>query len=272
MKLPKQEQHTDDRRNSGATEAQGGGKVAADKPKGTASPVQFPSLELLKGGGAIQGIGEKFQANPVTGTGSMSVPITMSPGRGGFAPQLALSYDSGADNATSENVAANPITAAPHTSKGATLTDISGSSTGADEEFSTDALCEFLALLQSVLDAVDEVRIHPQLAKSFHLDGIQKNSWLLFLELNRPDDSPQPRLACLNSVTVNYSSPIDTRSDRLLQQIRQIVLNHLGDPKTRPALHLPTAGDEPYAMVSYDEGAHPHYLIQVHIKTTTQTF
>ncbi len=74
------------------------GESGAQKPKGTASPVQFPTLSLPKGGGAIQGIGEKFQANPVTGTGSMSVPIAISPGRSGFAPQLALSYDSGSGN------------------------------------------------------------------------------------------------------------------------------------------------------------------------------
>lgn len=43
-------------------------------------------------------MGEKFAANPVTGTGSMSVPIATSPGRSGFGPQLALSYDSGAGN------------------------------------------------------------------------------------------------------------------------------------------------------------------------------
>lgn len=30
-----------------------------------------PSIILAKGGGAIRGIGEKFAANPVTGTGSM---------------------------------------------------------------------------------------------------------------------------------------------------------------------------------------------------------
>ena len=59
---------------------------------------QPPVINLPKGGGAIQGIGEKFQANPVTGTGSMTVPIAMSPGRGGFTLQLALSYDSGAGN------------------------------------------------------------------------------------------------------------------------------------------------------------------------------
>lgn len=43
-------------------------------------------------------MGEKFAANPVTGTGSMSVPISTSPGRSGFGPQLLLSYDSGAGN------------------------------------------------------------------------------------------------------------------------------------------------------------------------------
>ena len=58
--------------------------------------VSAPSVSLPKGGGAIKGIGEKFSANPVTGTGSMSVPIALSPGRGGFGPQLSLSYDSGA--------------------------------------------------------------------------------------------------------------------------------------------------------------------------------
>jgi hypothetical protein len=60
--------------------------------------LQAPSISLPKGGGAIKGIGEKFSANPVTGTGSMSVPIAASPGRSGFGPQLALNYDSGAGN------------------------------------------------------------------------------------------------------------------------------------------------------------------------------
>jgi RHS repeat-associated protein len=57
-----------------------------------------PTISLPKGGGAIRGIGEKFAANPVTGTGSMTVPIATSPGRSGFGPQLSLSYDSGAGN------------------------------------------------------------------------------------------------------------------------------------------------------------------------------
>ena len=57
-----------------------------------------PSISLPKGGGALRRIGEKFTANPVTGTGSMSVPIATSPGRSDFSPQLSLSYDSGAGN------------------------------------------------------------------------------------------------------------------------------------------------------------------------------
>jgi RHS repeat-associated protein len=57
-----------------------------------------PSINLPKGGGAIRGIGEKFAANPVTGTGSMSVPVYVSPGRSGFEPKIMLSYDSGAGN------------------------------------------------------------------------------------------------------------------------------------------------------------------------------
>lgn len=62
------------------------------------SQFSAPSISLPKGGGAIRGIGEKFAANPVTGTGSMTVPIAVSPGRSGFAPQLSLSYDSGSGN------------------------------------------------------------------------------------------------------------------------------------------------------------------------------
>ncbi len=73
----------------------------AEKSPDTApspDPMAAPSLSLPKGGGAIRGIGEKLAANPVTGTGSLSVPLAASPGRSGFGPQLSLSYDSGAGN------------------------------------------------------------------------------------------------------------------------------------------------------------------------------
>src|SRR4051794_5091731 len=64
----------------------------------TSSETRTSVINLPKGGGAIRGMGEKFAANPVTGTGSMLVPIATSPGRAGFGPQLSLSYDSGAGN------------------------------------------------------------------------------------------------------------------------------------------------------------------------------
>lgn len=50
------------------------------------------------GGGAIRGVGEKFAANPVTGSATFSIPIPASAGRAGFGPQLTLSYDSGSGN------------------------------------------------------------------------------------------------------------------------------------------------------------------------------
>src|SRR5258705_8526935 len=64
------------------------------EPFSTAAPV----INLHKGGGAIRGMGEKFAASPVTGTGSMTVSLPTSPGRSGFGPQLSLSYESGSGN------------------------------------------------------------------------------------------------------------------------------------------------------------------------------
>ena len=64
----------------------------------TGPAMQAPPILLPKGGGAIRGIGEKFGANPVTGTGTLSVPIATSTGRSGFGPRLSLSYDSGQGN------------------------------------------------------------------------------------------------------------------------------------------------------------------------------
>ena len=57
-----------------------------------------PQISTPKGGGAIRGIGEKFAANPVTGTGSLTIPIPVTPGRAGFEPKLELAYDFGAGN------------------------------------------------------------------------------------------------------------------------------------------------------------------------------
>ena len=83
------------RSNSAASKADAGSQA----PGGGELPASgAPTISLPKGGGAIRGIGEKFAANPVTGTGAMSVPIATSPGRSGFGPQLSLTYDSGTGN------------------------------------------------------------------------------------------------------------------------------------------------------------------------------
>lgn len=77
------------------------GSTAGDGTTGAASfLVTPPSLTLPKGGGAIRGIDAKFATNPVTGSASFTVPITVSPGRGGFGPSLTLAYDSGNGNST----------------------------------------------------------------------------------------------------------------------------------------------------------------------------
>src|SRR5580704_5961673 len=72
-----------------STQAGGPSAGAADR---------VPQLSIPKGGGAIRGIGEKFAANPVTGTGSLTIPIACTPGRSGSAPQIAISHDSGTGN------------------------------------------------------------------------------------------------------------------------------------------------------------------------------
>ena len=61
------------------------------------SKIETVQLELPKGGGAVQGIGETFQPNAFSGTGSYTIPFPLTPARG-FEPQLALSYTSGAGN------------------------------------------------------------------------------------------------------------------------------------------------------------------------------
>lgn len=60
--------------------------------------IQIPAVSLPKGGGAIKSIDDKFKVNAVNGTASYSIPLPFSPGRGGTAPSLSLSYNSGSGN------------------------------------------------------------------------------------------------------------------------------------------------------------------------------
>ncbi len=66
--------------------------------EGGASLTSAPTISLPRGGGALRAIAEKFNLNPVTGTGSLTVPVYASPGRSGFGPQLSLTCDSGNGN------------------------------------------------------------------------------------------------------------------------------------------------------------------------------
>ncbi len=70
------------------------------QPSSTADSftIKAPTISLPKGGGAIRGMGEKFTANPVLGTGSFAIPLGASQGRGGFGPTLELTYNSGSSN------------------------------------------------------------------------------------------------------------------------------------------------------------------------------
>lgn len=68
-----------------------GGKTAPHQ-------IEVPALALPKGGGAIQGIDEKFSVNAANGTAGFAVPLPFSPARGSAAPALDLAYSSGGGN------------------------------------------------------------------------------------------------------------------------------------------------------------------------------
>jgi RHS repeat-associated protein len=60
------------------------------------SPGQI--ITLPKGGGAQQGLGEKFSPDLHTGTGNFTVPIALPPGRNSFQPEIHLGYSTGTGN------------------------------------------------------------------------------------------------------------------------------------------------------------------------------
>ncbi|WP_210570625.1 SpvB/TcaC N-terminal domain-containing protein [Streptomyces sp. GESEQ-4] len=55
-------------------------------------------ISLPQGGGAVSGLGEKFTPDLFTGTGNMSVPLTVPAGRQGATPTLSLEYSTGGGN------------------------------------------------------------------------------------------------------------------------------------------------------------------------------
>ncbi len=80
--------------SSGVTEG------STEERRSGAPPPSFaaPAVSLPNGGGSIRGIGEKFTANAVTGTGSTSLPVATSRARAGVQPELSLTSDSGHGN------------------------------------------------------------------------------------------------------------------------------------------------------------------------------
>lgn len=80
--------------SAGAVDTQGS---SAGPQSGSRMPTA-PSVTLPKGGGAIHGMGEKFDVAPSTGASNASLPIHTSGSRDGLEPHLELRYSSGAGN------------------------------------------------------------------------------------------------------------------------------------------------------------------------------
>jgi RHS repeat-associated protein len=75
--------------------ANAGGSTNSSQPADHGAP----AINLPKGGGAIRGIGEKFDVNTATGSASAQVPLPITPGRDGHGPsKLALNYSSDGGN------------------------------------------------------------------------------------------------------------------------------------------------------------------------------
>ena len=55
-------------------------------------------IALPQGGGAVRGIGETFRPDLQTGTGNLTVPFAVPPGRRGLEPKLELACSSGNGN------------------------------------------------------------------------------------------------------------------------------------------------------------------------------
>ncbi len=55
-------------------------------------------ISLPRGGGAIQGLGETFAPDQFTGTGNITLPLTIPAGRNGLQPSLKFAYSSGNGN------------------------------------------------------------------------------------------------------------------------------------------------------------------------------
>lgn len=72
--------------------------ATAESRQPQSNDFRLPPISLPKGGGALRGIDEKFEVNPVNGSANCSIPFPISNGRNGLNPVLGLHYHSGAGN------------------------------------------------------------------------------------------------------------------------------------------------------------------------------
>lgn len=92
---PKQPSEPSTASEPAAASTQPAAPARLDQPR--APQVKIVPPALPKGGGAIKGLGEKFEINEATGAASLSIPFPVTPCRGA-EPQLHLSYGSGGGN------------------------------------------------------------------------------------------------------------------------------------------------------------------------------
>src|SRR3954453_21183201 len=72
-----------------------GGSAHAEKSGARPNVISLPG-----GPGTMSGLGEQFEPTLNTGSATYKVALDVPPGTGGFAPSLALRYDSGQGNGT----------------------------------------------------------------------------------------------------------------------------------------------------------------------------
>ncbi len=57
--------------------------LVKENPK-ESNAIQMPQISLLKGGGVLKGIDDKFQVNPSNSKAPFRIPLPLSPNRMGF--------------------------------------------------------------------------------------------------------------------------------------------------------------------------------------------
>ncbi|RKL38866.1 hypothetical protein BFJ72_g6996 [Fusarium proliferatum] len=78
--------------------SQGASQQATPTGQRLPAVISSPSLQKGVAGGSHRPIDQTFKMNPLNGTMSLAIPISLTEGRDGFGPKLELSYNSGSGN------------------------------------------------------------------------------------------------------------------------------------------------------------------------------